>query len=1173
MITYDYESLFKQDSIDKQLSIVSDDTTINITNDDIVSEKFELTESLCSEQNLKFGAVESSKIVFTVKNSMPKMMKKWLTVTITPYGASEAFTIGRFYVRKEKPSSDRKTKEITAYDGIYPILQKTYKGWYKSAFGSTRKMTVKQFRDSFFTRLHTTHTWLTQETVTLPNDDVEIKLVKKTSKRELNGKAILEAICEINGVFGHIGRDNVFHYVQLHSGSSSIDMPNSLTISVDYEDYTTKQIDRVELFNSKGGILYASGEEDEDADNTYVVENNFLINGLTKANAITAANALLDVLSGVQYIPIDTEYKGDPCLEVGDHIKCHANNQNIESFILQRRMTGIQSLHDFYTATGDDKYPDVSTTTTAKIKTLDAKIGTIDASDYNLESANDGDLGDIGYSDSDNESVNFVNNDPEYDGKQTKHYWFYNANWSSPYWATYKGVVKSDRMPFIIAEVPEDVQHQTRTLPVDGKDRQAKCIYLIGRWEGYAGSVLSQFPVEQEWKKVSGVSGSTPATFGSKWNNMYGLGSIVSKEYFYCSIGQGTTAVGLIDEDTPADYSFDSWNDLLDAVANEEVIIDETSPSDYRMKLPTQTTASAINKVLAEINSVLSTNQSSNTRSLRSAAAVSDSEDTTDFIVGTNLMNDNNLSKIAGTIKNIATTLRGNVNNIIESSDNESRTIVAKLMSGASRKIANIPTFLATRSEPDDYQGTLYNNSLLFKLGTNSEINIAENTNGEHDWSFGEDGFSFDNLGWWFNTEGNRDSASHPNQYCTFKITGLTSGSTHTFTFSEYVKPYSCKRSFLIWSYNNTGLGYEVHRVTIQCSVPFVVSCYKYNNNNYQFTYNGVTYTKNPYWLHIVVNAGSSGTPTMTYTDTILQQEETSYNIQWNSTPTQPLQWQNTSYYMFGAMEGGTVMGMLNDSDMDYVYADATALAEGINSVSWSHNFVNGQPIGLLFSDNETISDFSVLPTDRGVWNSNKKFQSFYADGSWHDFTCQFSATADTMYAHLVLNGLADCASVSQVAEVKLKKFIETSIEFGIKKIFGRWGNQWYRYLADEGGSTVTVTPNFNSGIDVAGYTIDGVGGDIYVPIEANPSGAAGSDLSKLKVGSNIYGIQTGTTVVANPQGTATAQLTKISIGGVIYSLPSGGGGGQVTENQYNTLGQSENSTQISENVSAEEVR
>lgn len=67
--------------------------------------------------------------------------------------------------------------------------------------------------------------------------------------------------------------------------------------------------------------------------------------------------------------------------------------------------------------------------------------------------------------------------------------------------------------------------------------------------------------------------------------------------------------------------------------------------------------------------------------------------------------------------------------------------------------------------------------------------------------------------------------------------------------------------------------------------------------------------------------------------------------------------------------------------------------------------------------------------------------------------------------------------------------------------------------------------------------------------IEANPSGEATEELTKITIGDTTYSIPEGTegtegTVVeGNPSGDATVELTKLKIGDTIYSIPQGGGG------------------------------
>lgn len=122
MVNYQYSSLFLKDSVDKQLNIVSDDGKINITNTELHQEKFELTESLCSESELTFGACEAGMIKFTVSNVFLPMKGKWLTAKLTLDGHKDKpFQIGRYKVYSDTPTADRTCRDVVAYDALYDI--------------------------------------------------------------------------------------------------------------------------------------------------------------------------------------------------------------------------------------------------------------------------------------------------------------------------------------------------------------------------------------------------------------------------------------------------------------------------------------------------------------------------------------------------------------------------------------------------------------------------------------------------------------------------------------------------------------------------------------------------------------------------------------------------------------------------------------------------------------------------------------------------------------------------------------------------------------------------------------------------------------------------------------------------------------------------------------------
>ncbi len=361
MIEYKHEDLFR-DGTDKQLSIVSVDGKVNITNSEIHYEQFELKESLCSQSELTFGACEASQIKFKISNVFTSMVGMQLAVTTTLEGQKDApFSLGKYRVVSDKPTADRRYRNVTAYDAMYDLLNAEVSGWYK---GLTFPMTLRQFRDSFCT-----YVGVEQEEITLINDDMTVE--KTIDSGELPGKTVIEAICEINGCFGHITRAGKLRYVVLEQmieglypaddlypsddlypadplGTTEVSKSNY--ISCQYEDFICQHIDKLQIRQEENDIGAISGT----GNNCYIIEDNFLIYGKSAADLQTIADNVLSVIGVVWYRPAQVEARGNPCLEVGDGILLHTTRETIYTYILQRTLKGIQALKDSYTAEGEE---------------------------------------------------------------------------------------------------------------------------------------------------------------------------------------------------------------------------------------------------------------------------------------------------------------------------------------------------------------------------------------------------------------------------------------------------------------------------------------------------------------------------------------------------------------------------------------------------------------------------------------------------------------------------------------------------------------------------------------------------------------------------------------------------------------------------------------------------
>lgn len=398
MVNYKYGDLFKKDTVDKQLSIVSDDGKVNITNTELHQEKFELTESLCSEQELTFGSCEAAMIKFTVSNTFLPMKGKWLTVRMSLDGHTDAaFQFGRYKVDSDTPTADRTCREVIAYDALYDVLTADVAAWYNTVFPSHEEqktdedgtittvtvydpVTMKQFRNSFFK-----HFGIEQADITLINDNMSIeKTVAVTASSEtssateesstigetISGKEVLSCICEINACMGHMGRDGKFHYIYLEQEIQGLYPRNDLYpadnlyprdpkstqigkgfyVSAKYEDYLVKTINKLQIREQKNdiGVIVGTG------DNAYVIEDNFLVYGKGSKELKGIAKNILSKIRGIIYRPFTADCKGNPCLEVGDAVRLPTRYELIESYILKRTLKGIQALRDDLEADGEE---------------------------------------------------------------------------------------------------------------------------------------------------------------------------------------------------------------------------------------------------------------------------------------------------------------------------------------------------------------------------------------------------------------------------------------------------------------------------------------------------------------------------------------------------------------------------------------------------------------------------------------------------------------------------------------------------------------------------------------------------------------------------------------------------------------------------------------------------
>ncbi len=364
MIKHDLADLFRQNSIHKKFVISYDGGTI--TNSDLFMEEFSLEESLSSEEELRFGSCEASVVRFPVSSVFTSLNGKVLDISMILNGQEDKpLKIGKYKVREDVPTADRRRRDIVAYDALYDVVNADVAEWYNTILpNNDSTVTFKQFRDSFFG-----YFGIEQVEVALVNDDMIV--TKTIQPTELSGSMVANAICELNGCFGHINRDGLMDYVFLKEITESLYPSDDLypaedlfpeesnyhryTSSdypidgCDYQDYIVQKITGLEIRQEENSVGAFVGTKD----NPYVVSDNFLTYGKSTEEMTEIAQNMFSVIKDIEYRPFTMKtFRGNPCVEVGDGIKIYTKNEIIQSYVLNRTMTGIQALSDAFETNG-----------------------------------------------------------------------------------------------------------------------------------------------------------------------------------------------------------------------------------------------------------------------------------------------------------------------------------------------------------------------------------------------------------------------------------------------------------------------------------------------------------------------------------------------------------------------------------------------------------------------------------------------------------------------------------------------------------------------------------------------------------------------------------------------------------------------------------------------------
>ena len=378
-ISEEIKKLYIEDGTPIELEVrFKDNAFPTIKGSDVLSEQMTLHESICEEEQLKFGGCNASSFELTVFN-LNSGIKGYEIEPVLITKKTE-IPLGVFYVETIEKYAGKDYKKLTAYDKMR-YFDVDVKDWYDNL---TFPISVKNFRDSLCE-----YVGVEQNEVTLIADN--IMLTKELdSSNGINGLSLMKQICEISGVFGRMDRygkldylslessmllpaDDLFPANDLYPSAGSGDSENSFNISTSLmyehplvEDFFTSNIDGVIIVDSEGAQVLTEYNQ-----NPYYVQDNFVIIGQTHETITALANALLSKISSISYRPINSsKIKGQPYVECGDFISGEVNGYGFEAYVFQRDLTGIKALRDAYICKGKEMLENDMNGVTAQLQRL-----------------------------------------------------------------------------------------------------------------------------------------------------------------------------------------------------------------------------------------------------------------------------------------------------------------------------------------------------------------------------------------------------------------------------------------------------------------------------------------------------------------------------------------------------------------------------------------------------------------------------------------------------------------------------------------------------------------------------------------------------------------------------------------------------------------------------------
>lgn len=359
----------------KEYKLTFADSTLAYDGSNISEDGIEITESLCSADNLSFSSVEIPTLSFTLINidqNIKDLKEKKFSMEMTVSGVVTV-PMGTWTITEATRNNDD-LMEVKA-EGQIRAFAKDVTTWWTSTV--TVPITLRDLLISLCDYVGVDYSIpekftnsgmvITKKGVTGSGEAITgidmLGYIQEAAAhffampRLYNNGTVL-TIVEFDDLYPS---EMLFPSATLYPGKGSAKETYTgsvFTGDVDIADYTTAAIERVQIKGSANdvGAIVGTGS------NTYIIESNPLFFIFGAEDLEKYATNILAQVKTLTYVPVTANVKGLPYLIPGDKVNIHTpEGHKVETRLLCRTLSGAQDYSDVVTIKGDKDREKVTT--------------------------------------------------------------------------------------------------------------------------------------------------------------------------------------------------------------------------------------------------------------------------------------------------------------------------------------------------------------------------------------------------------------------------------------------------------------------------------------------------------------------------------------------------------------------------------------------------------------------------------------------------------------------------------------------------------------------------------------------------------------------------------------------------------------------------------------------